>query len=153
MSVRKNCPYLLLPPLAIYRPLPVSTGLHQKRPSIRLSIGWETISQTSVAAAAVSHSFAEKRLELSTPSPPLPPPDVVPRVLHNCRLINQPPAAQNTTSNPPPLTHRRIPLPTPSRKLINFISFVLNFSGLPLPLALCVHTYVYIYMSLFSLGP
>lgn len=57
------------------------------------------------------------------------------RVLHNCGLINQPPAGE--TQHPRPAVDTREnparALSAPSRKLINFISFVLNFSGLPPP--------------------
>jgi len=94
VSVRKNCRY--------------------PKTSIRLSIGWVAISQTSVR---LTRPVAQQYRTYSSA-----------RVLHDRRLINQPP---ETRTSPCPDT-----LANPaaaSARLINFIPFVLNFSGLPLP--------------------
>lgn len=121
MSVRKNCRY--------------------PKTSIQLSIGWEAISQTSVRPPTL-HLTIQITPHTTTTTPPksLPltttPNNTVAssaRALHNCRLINQPPAGE--TQHPRPAVDTREnparALSAPSRKLINFISFVLNFSGLP----------------------
>lgn len=146
MSVRKNCPYLLL--------CQCSPAFTRRD---RLS-GYQSDGRRYLRRRLPPPQFptrsprnASNSLHLPRPSPPPLPPDRSYPVFYTTAgsFINQPPAAQNTTSDPPPPppTHRRIPPPPILEN--SSISFLLSLifrvyrCG-----SLCVYTHTYIYICL-----